>query len=124
MALASIQFARLTAQQRVAVLSCFSEDISASKAARVAGVNRKTVNQWYSLLRSALQATLSSDVDLSNINDRNFYSYLHRRKRLYYGVSRMNETVFAAESYVRFKKGTSFRKYLESLDGVKQLLEL
>ena len=45
---------RLTTQKRNRIFLCFKNDLTATQAADICGVNRNTVNRYYNLLRSAI----------------------------------------------------------------------
>lgn len=45
---------RVTAQKRNRIFLCFKNDLTATQAAEICGVNRNTVNQYYNLLRRAI----------------------------------------------------------------------
>lgn len=45
---------RLTVQKRNKIFLCFKNDLTATQAADICGVNRNTVNRYYNLLRSAI----------------------------------------------------------------------
>lgn len=45
---------RLTAQKRNKIFLCFKNDLTATQAADICGVNRNTVNRHYNLLRRAI----------------------------------------------------------------------
>ena len=45
---------RVTAQKRNRIFLCFKNDLTATQAAEICGVNRNTVNRYYNLLRRAI----------------------------------------------------------------------
>ncbi len=45
---------RVTAQKRNRIFLCFKNDLTATQAADICGVNRNTVNRYYNLLRKAI----------------------------------------------------------------------
>lgn len=45
---------RLTTQKRNRIFLCFKNDLTATQAADICGVNRNTVNRYYNLLRRAI----------------------------------------------------------------------
>lgn len=46
--------AKITPYKQGKILRCFSEDLSASSAAKILGLNRKTVDLYYTLFREAI----------------------------------------------------------------------
>ena len=45
---------RLTTQKRHKIFLCFKNDLTATQAADICGVNRNTANRYYGLLRRAI----------------------------------------------------------------------
>ena len=45
---------RVTAQKRNRIFLCFKNDLTATQAADICGVNRNTANRYYNLLRRAI----------------------------------------------------------------------
>ena len=45
---------RVTAQKRNRIFLCFKNDLTATQAAEICGVNRNTVNRYHNLLRRAI----------------------------------------------------------------------
>ena len=45
---------RLTTQKRNRIFLCFKNDLTATQAADICGVNRNTANRYYGLLRRAI----------------------------------------------------------------------
>ncbi len=50
------KFVRLTPRKRRHLLRCFIEDLSATQTARMTGLNRKTVNDWFRTFREKIAA--------------------------------------------------------------------
>jgi transposase-like protein len=48
------KYKRLSARTVKTILRCFCEDITATAAANIAGVNRKTVNRYFNMLREKI----------------------------------------------------------------------
>lgn len=49
-----MKYQRISTQKLNKIFLCFSEDITASAAARIAGVNRNTVNSYYARIRELI----------------------------------------------------------------------
>lgn len=50
------KFTRISEKKRRHILKCFAEDISATQASRIVGINRNTANDWYCMFREAILA--------------------------------------------------------------------
>lgn len=48
------KFTRISEKKRRHLLKCFAEDISATQASRIVGINRNTANDWYRMFREAI----------------------------------------------------------------------
>ena len=48
------EYRRLGDRNLHLLIRCFIHDVSATKAARIVSINRKTVNSWYFLIRTAI----------------------------------------------------------------------
>ena len=49
-----VKYTRLKKSTRKKILACFVTDISATQASKLAGVNRNTVNDWFTLFRKKI----------------------------------------------------------------------
>ena len=61
-----IKYRRLSKQKANKILRCFSADLSATQAAQVTGINRNTINAWYSEFRIALASFQEEQVEQSS----------------------------------------------------------
>ena len=50
----SLKYSRLSKKKRVAIFNAFVHDLSATQAAGLVRVNRKTINQWYTTFRERI----------------------------------------------------------------------
>lgn len=67
----ALKYSRISQKKRRQIVQYFAADLSATQAAKLAGVNRKTINQWYTTLRERIAAfqerengTFSGEVEL------------------------------------------------------------
>ena len=62
----SFKYSRLSKTRRRKILECFSLDLTASQTAIFVGVNRNTVNSWYTMLRERIALYQEEQVVLSS----------------------------------------------------------
>ncbi len=117
----NISFKRLKARKFDVLLTSFVEDLTATQAAKVAGVNRKTANVWYSLFRHSLP---NRQLRLDLRKGMTTHGATARRLTRFYGISRMNKNLFLRENYFRRRYGKRFGQYFKDLPGVRRLIEL
>ena len=55
------KFRRISKKKRRRILSCFAEDVNATQAAHLTGLNRNTVNDWYNTFRATILAYQESN---------------------------------------------------------------
>ncbi len=61
-----IKYRRLSKTRVNKILKCFSADLSATQAHEVTGINRNTINVWYTMFRTALAAFQEEQVKQSS----------------------------------------------------------
>jgi transposase len=57
-----VKFRRISEKKRRQILRCFAEDVNATQAAHITGLNRNTVNDWYGTFRQAILACQESNM--------------------------------------------------------------
>jgi len=55
------KFRRISEKKRRQILRCFAEDVNATQAAHITGLNRNTVNDWYGTFRRSILAYQDSN---------------------------------------------------------------
>lgn len=81
-----IKNSKLSAYKVRKIIHCFCVDIPASKTAELLGINRNTINRWYSLFRQAIflkQSTLKEQLVGSIEVDESYFGA--KRHRGYHG---------------------------------------
>jgi len=98
------KFRRLPIGLQRHLIRCFVEDLTASKTALILGINRKTVNDWYSAFRERLSLqSIAYKFPKPSKDKANFYRYLIERRRRIYGVPRSTMMLHQAESLARYR---------------------
>ena len=95
----SHRFARLTEKTKRQVLACFVEDLTATQAARITGVNRKTANEWYLHFRVSISACKEPSIHSNNAG---FKAFNRRRLRKFNGIAKKSRRLFMYESKFRY----------------------
>ena len=99
-----MKFVRLERKVADQVLRCFAEDLTAAQAARILGVNRKTVNKWYDLYRQSVKKSLESAASEMKITlrDEDFKSFYCRRLGKFNGIPRKALKLHRLETQFRY----------------------
>lgn len=101
-----MRYRRLSVQKRCRIVQCFIEDVPAATTARLVFVNRKTVNAWYSELRSRLLLECHNLPEIDHIGA--FKGYHERRIAKFNGLSRQSKRIFLIESRIRHQFKRAF----------------
>ena len=72
---------RVTAQKRNRIFLCFKNDLTATQAAEICGVNRNTANRYYNLLRRAILSESIREVGEYELDESYFGARRVRGKR-------------------------------------------
>ena len=75
---------RVTAQKRNRIFLCFKNDLTATQAADICGVNRNTVNRYYNLLHRVI---LSESIREARAGEARGQGVRDGRARLFEGVA-------------------------------------
>ena len=72
---------RVTAQKRNRIFLCFKNDLTATQAAEICGVNRNTANRYHNILRRAILSESIREVGEYELDESYFGARRVRGKR-------------------------------------------
>ncbi len=95
-----MRFTRLPLATRTRIVDCYIEDLTASQAARLLKINRKTVNVWYAELRGRIASILATMRPIRDV--RVFAGYHERRIQRKNGLFDHVRSAHRTESRLRY----------------------
>ena len=99
----TLSYYRLPLEKRQQLVRCFLEDLTALQTARIAGINRKTVNSWFNFFRRELSRHPVATQSFKNsLVEGKFARFWAQRQARLYGIPNKTRPLHRAECLLRF----------------------